>query len=185
MRFDTTRTTATAKHARTLGSLLAAGALLAVPAAGLAAKPAGKGKAAKAHACKAHNAPFNVTGTLVSAVADDLATPLVNEGTITMTVTGANRHARNSGELTDMNLTKKGVQAKGGTYTIAAATDAFALKLDGYEAPDSVSPGDRVKVHGKVAVTRKRCAAAGTSTADRLGAVDVRRVTIGDRDADA
>lgn len=185
MRFDSTRTTATAKHARTFGSLLAAGALLAAPAAGLAAKPAGTGDAAKAHACKVHSAPFNVTGTLVSAVADDLTTPLVNEGTITMTVTGANRHARNSGELADQDLTMKGVQVKGGTYTVAAATDAFVLKLRGYEAPDTVSVGDRVKVHGKVAVTRKHCAAAGTSTADRYGAVDVRRVAIGDRDADA
>jgi hypothetical protein len=177
MRSDTTRRTTTAKHARTLGSVLAAGALLAAPASGLAAKHTGKGKAAKANACKTVKAPFNVSGTFVSADA--------TAGTITMTVTGANRHARNSGEIADQNAAKKGVQVKGATYTVAAATDAFALKLDGYEAPDTPSAGDRVHVRGKVALTRKRCAPATMSTADRHGAVDIRRVTVSDRDADA
>jgi hypothetical protein len=165
--------------------LLAAGALLAAPASGLAAKPAGQGKAAKANACKTVKAPFIVAGTFVSAVADDVSTTAVNEGTITITVTGANRHARNSGEIADQNAAKKGVQVKGATYTIAAATDAFALKLDGYEAPDTPSVGDRVMIRGKVALTKKRCAPAGTSTADRHGAVDIRKVTLSDRDADA
>ena len=39
-----TDTHTTMKHARTLASLVAAGALLAVPATGIAAKPATKGK---------------------------------------------------------------------------------------------------------------------------------------------
>jgi hypothetical protein len=162
------------KHARTLTSLVATGALLAVPATGLAAKPAAK--PANPHSCKAQSAPYQVSGTFVSA---DVAA-----GTITLTVTGANHHARNSGEIADQNAAKKGVQVKGGTYKVAA-TDAFVLKLNGYETPDSPSAGDKVKVHGKVAVTRKRCAPVGTSTADRYGAVDIRRVTLGDRDADA
>jgi hypothetical protein len=176
MQSDTTRRTTTAKHARTLGSLLAAGALLAAPASGLAHQPAGKGKAAKANACKTVKAPFNVSGKFVSA---DVAA-----GTITMTVTSANRHARNSGEIADQDATKKGVQVKGATYTVSASPDAFVLKLDGYEAPDTPSAGDRVNVRGKVALTKKRCAAAGTSTADRHGAVDIRKVTLSDRDAD-
>jgi hypothetical protein len=177
MRNDPTRRTATTKHARTLGSMLAAGALLAAPASGLAAKPATTGKASKANACKAVNMPYVVSGTFVSA---DVAA-----GTMTMTVTGANRHARHSGEIADQNATKKGVQVKGATMTIAATPDTFVLKLNGYEAPDTASVGDKVKVSGKVALTKKRCAAAGTSTADRYGAVDIRKVTLSDRDADA
>ncbi len=183
MRNDTTRKTTTAKHARTMGSLLAAGALLAAPASGLAAKPAGKGKAAKANACKAVNMPFNVSGTFVSGTADNPLTLDVNEGTVTLLVTGANSHARKSGELTDMNAAKKGVQAKGATYTVAT-TDAYVLKLNGYEGTDTASVGDKVKVRGKVVLTRKRCAPAATTLADRYGAVDVKKVTISDRDAD-
>ena len=171
------------KHARTLGSLVAAGALLAVPASGLAAKPATTAKPAKANACKVHAAPFNVSGTFVSGSADDPMT-VANEGTVTFTITAANSHARKSGEIADQDLVKKGVQVKGATMTVPT-TDAYVLKLNGYEAPDTVSVGDRVKVHGKIALTRKRCAPAGTSTADRYGAVDVRKVTISDRDADA
>jgi hypothetical protein len=186
MNKNTTRRTTTVKHARTLGSLVAAGALLAAPAAGLAAKPATKGKPApKPSSCKALKAPFQVSGKFVSGVADDVTTPLVNEGSITMTVTSANLHARNSGELTDMNLTKKGIQVKGATYTVTANPDLFTLKINGYEAPDTPSAGDRVKVSGTVALTKKRCAAAGTSTADRYGAVDIKKVTLSDRDADA
>ena len=163
------------KHARTLASLVAAGALLAVPATGVAAKPAAK-KAPKANSCKAVSMPYNVSGTFVSA---DVAA-----GTITMTVTGANLHARNSGEIADQNATKKGVQVKGATMTVDNSPDAFTLALNGYEAPDTPSAGDKVKVRGKVALTKKRCAAAGTSTADRYGAVDVKKVTLTDMDAD-
>ena len=79
--------------------------------------------------------PYSVSGTFVSA---DAAA-----GTMTMTVTGANRHARNSGEIADQNATKKGVQVKGATMVIAAAPDAFVLKLNGYEAPDTPSAGER------------------------------------------
>jgi hypothetical protein len=44
--------------------------------------------------------------------------------------------------------------------------------------------GDRVKVNGKVARTKKACATAGSSLADRYAAPDVRKVTISGRDAD-
>ena len=185
MRSSTTdSSTITAKHARTLVSIVAAGALLAAPAAGLAAKPTTKGKpTTKANACKALKAPFIASGTFVSGTADDPMTA-GNEGTVTLKITSANRHARDSGELADQNATKKGVQVKGATLTIAT-TDAYVLKLVGYEGTDTVSVGDRVNVSGKVALTKKRCAPAGTSTADRYGAVDIKKVTIHDRDADA
>lgn len=177
------------KHTRTFASLITAGALLAVPASGLAAKPddAGKPKA-KNHseqrcAAPARNVGFSVVGTFVSATADDPATP-ASEATITMTVSAANSHARKSGDIADQNATKKGVQVKGATFTIPAG-DAFIVKLNGYEGTDTPSPGDRVKVNGKISMTKRQCAPAGTSTADRYGAIDVRKVTISDRDADA
>ena len=162
------------KHARTLGSLVAASALLAVPATGLAAKPAAKPP--KPSSCKAQSMPYQVSGTFVSA---DVAA-----GTITLTVTGANRHARNSGEIADQSATKKGVQVKGAAMVVSNSPDAFVLTLNGYEAPDTPSAGDKVKVSGRVALTKKRCAPAGTSTADRYGAVNVKRVTLTDMDVD-
>ncbi len=174
MNKNPTRRTTTVKHARMLGSLVAAGALLAAPAAGLAAKPAAK--TPKPNSCKAVKAPFVVSGTFVSA---DVAA-----GTITMTVTGANRHARHSGELADQSATKKGIQVKGATMVLSATPDTFVLKSNGYEAPDTPSAGDKVKVRGTVALTKKRCAPANTSTADRYGAVDLKTVTLTDRDAD-
>ena len=172
------------KHARTFVSLAAAGALLAAPAVGIAAKPANPGSTGKAKSCaKVVGLPWVVSGTLVSATADDPATP-ANEASITMTVKSANHHATLSGDIADQNATKKGVQVKGATYTVAA-TDAFTLKLNGYEGTDTPSVGDKVRVSGKIALTKKACAPAGTSTADRYAAPDVKKVTISDRDADA
>ncbi|MEA2157089.1 MAG: hypothetical protein QOE11_3229 [Solirubrobacteraceae bacterium] len=177
------------KHSRTLASVVAAGAVLAVPAAALAAKPDDHGQAnAKAHhghaanCAKTHDVGFSLTGTLVSLTADDPATP-ASEATVTLTVTSANSHARRSGDVADQNADKKGVQAKGATFTVPA-TDAFALRLHGYQGTDTPSPGDRVKVKGRIARLSQKCAPAGASIADRLGAIDVRRVTISDRDAD-
>ena len=155
---------------------MAALALLALPAAAPAAKGGhgkghgGKGHAGKSHAGKGHGKSkgcakvltrgFQVTGTLVS----------VGEGTVTMTVTSANKHARESGEL-------------GETYTVPA-TDAFELKLgdDGTLVP---AAGDRVKVKGRIAVTKKRCAAEGTTTADRYATPDVIRVRISHPEVEA
>jgi hypothetical protein len=175
------------KNTRTMVSLVAAGALLAVPAVGQATKGEhGEGHANKHHAtncAKVHAKGFVVAGTLVSATADNPMTP-ANEGTVTLTVTNANHHARMSGELADQDAVKPGIQVKGATYTVPA-TDAFKLKLHGYEGTDTPSVGDRVMAIGKIAVTKKRCAPAGTSVADLYGAVDIRKVAIGDKDADA
>lgn len=175
------------KNARTIALLVAAGSLLAAPAAGLAAKggksATAKGKA-KACTTKTHSVGYQVRGTFVSAVADDPATTDVNEATITLKITSSNSHAAKSGEIADQNATKKGVQVKGATMTVAA-TDTFTLKLNGYEGTDTPSVGDRVKVSGSIKLTKKICAPAGTSTADRYMAPDVKKVTLTDRDADA
>jgi hypothetical protein len=178
------------KHARTLVTVVAAGALLTLPAAGIAAKPAGAGKpggaakpAGKGKGCaKTRSVGYTLSGTLKAFTADDPATP-ASEATVTLTLTNANRHARLSGDIADQDAAKPGVQAKGFEYTVPA-TDAFKLRLNGYEGTDTPSLGDRVHVVGRIPLTKARCAPAGTSVADRYGAVDVRRVTIGDRDAD-
>ena len=60
----------------------------------------------------------------------------------------------------------EGVQVAGATYTVPA-TDAFVLKLNGYEGTDTPSPGDRVKVSGRIARTKARCAPEGATLADR------------------
>lgn len=173
------------KHSRTMVSLVAAGALLAVPAAGLATDDdhKGKGKGHTPNCAKQHKASFVVHGTLVSAAPDDPATP-ASEATVTLTVKSANGHARRSGDIADMDAAKPGVQVKGATLTIAAG-DAYTLRLKGYEGTDTASAGDRVKVQGRTPLMKAKCAPATMSVADRYGVTDVRRVSIGDRDADA
>jgi hypothetical protein len=175
------------RRTRTISSAIAAAALLAAPGAALAKnadhpKPnkANKGAAACA---KVHTVGFSVLGTLVSATADDPATP-ASEATVTLTVLAANHNARRSGDIADQDAVKKGVQVKGATFTVPAG-DAFNLRLRGYQGTDTPSPGDLVKVNGRIARTKARCVAPGTSAADLFGAIDVRKVTIHDRDPDA
>ena len=170
------------KTTRTFATLAAAGSLLAAPAIALSSPKAdspsnGKSKSGKPHGkskgcAKTSKVGFSVGGTLVSFTADDPATP-GNQSSVTLKVTSANHHARQSGDIT------------GDTYTVSAATDDYTTKLNGYESPDAPSVGDKVKVKGKIALTKKRCAPAGTSTADRYATkADVSRVTISDRDED-
>jgi hypothetical protein len=175
------------KRARMMTSAIAAGALLAAPGAALAnhghnadtTKP-NKGAAACA---KTHGVGFSVLGTLVSMTADNPATP-ASEATVTMSVLAANHNARRSGDIADQDATKPGIQVRGATFTVPAG-DAFKLRLRGYQGADTPSPGDLVKVNGRIARTKARCAAPGTSVADLFGAIDVRTVTIHDRDPDA
>lgn len=174
------------KHTRTLAAAVAAGALLAVPAAALAAKgDHGHSKSHKgAAACtKTHSVGYSLTGTLVAVTADDAATP-ASEATVTLKVLHGNNAARRSGDIADQDATKPGTQVRGAEVTIPA-TDAFVLRLHGYQGTDTPSVGDRVKVKARIATTSRKCAAAGTSIADRFGAIDVRRVTVSDRDPDA
>lgn len=170
-------------NAKMIATLVAAGSLLAAPAAGLAAKGGNSTAAAKKCAHPTTTLAYQVSGTLISATPDNPATP-ASEASVTLKVTSANSHAAKSGEIADQNATKKGVQVKGATYTVAAG-DAYTLKLDGYEGTDTPSVGDRVKVSGKIKLTKKSCAPAGTSTADRYATPDVKKVTISDRDPDA
>jgi hypothetical protein len=174
---------------KTAGKILAltgAIALVAFPAAGVAKKGEhGKrgahtehAKGGKGKSClKAHSRGFQIGGTLVSMTADDAATPDSSEATVTLTVTSANKHARESGELADQDAERKGVQAKGATYTVPAG-DAFELRLSSDYGTGTPAPGDRVKVKGRVAITKKRCAADGTTTADRYATPDVTRVSV-------
>ena len=158
------------KTVRMFATLAVAGALLALPATALAA-PGGQGQTKSC--AKAPKVGYQVAGTFVSSTAT----------TVTLTVTQANSHARKSGEIADQDAATEGVQVAGATYTVPAS-DAFVLKLNGYEGADTPSAGDRVKVSGRIARTKTRCAPDGTSTADRYAAPDVRRVTIWDLDAD-
>jgi hypothetical protein len=172
------------KTIRVIAALAVAAALAVVPATALAAK-GGQGKSkGKAKSCaKTGTRGFQLTGTLVSMTADDPLTTDTSEATLTLTVTSANRHARNSGELEDQNADRKGVQVVGANYTVPAG-DAFVLMLgdDGAAVP---SEGDRVKVKGRIAFTKKRCAADGASTADLYATPDVTRVKISDPEPEA
>jgi hypothetical protein len=145
-------------------------ALVVAPASALAAK-GGQGKAqGKVKSCaKTLTRGYQVTGTLVSWTEDS----------VTVTVTSANRHARNSGELEDQDAERKGVQGVGATYTVPVNADVLKLGNDGSAVP---SVGDRVKVKGRIALTKKRCASEETSLEDRYSAPNVTRVTISDRE---
>jgi hypothetical protein len=154
------------KTAGKIFGLAAMVALVAFPATGVAKKgehaKGGKGK----NCAKMHTRGFQVGGTLVSMTADDPTTPESSEATVTLTVTSANKHARVSAEL-----------VKGATYTVPAG-DAFELRLSSDYGEGAPVAGDRVKVKGRVAITKKRCAAEGTSTADRYDTPDVTRVSV-------
>ncbi len=175
------------KHTRTLAAAVATGAMLVVPAAALAGKghhgKSGAHKAHPANCAKTHSSGYSLTGTLVAVTPDDPATP-ASDATVTLKVLHGNSAARRSGDIADQDATKRGTQIRGAEFTVPAG-DAFVLKLRGYQGTDTPSVGDRVKVHGRIVRTSKKCAPAGASIADRLGAIDVRRVTIADRDPDA
>jgi hypothetical protein len=167
--------TAFVKTAGKIAALAATIALVALPATGVAKKgehgkrgahtehaKGGKGK----NCAKLHSRGFQVGGTLVSMTADDTATLDSSEATVTLTVTSANKHARVAAEL-----------VKGATYTVPVG-DAFELRLSSDYGTGTPVAGDRVKVKGRVAITKKRCAPDGTSTADRYATPDVTRVSV-------
>ena len=166
---------------RYVALLAAGGALLIAPVAVQAHhKPGHANGPSKAKRCKhAPRVGFVVRGTLTSFTADVPGTE-ANEGSVTITVTGANKHARHSGELQDMDASKPGVQVKGGTYTVS--DDPYRLRLVDYEPAELPGTGDAVRISGLIPRTKARCAPEGTSLADRYGKPNVRRVSIHDAD---
>jgi len=165
--------------------LIAAGALLAIPAVGQAHHKGGHSKGGKGKSCAEKptvDKGFVVKGTLVNYTADNPATT-GNETSVEITVTGANRHARVSGELKDTNATKRGVQVAGQPYKVdAGGSDPFGVRLSGYETGEAPAAGDKVRIVGKIAVRRKKCADKDATLAERYGAVNIRRVKIIDAD---
>ena len=153
------------KKTRTFALLLAL--------AGLAAIPGGTASAAN-QSCKHPTVTrsFVVTGTLVSW----------NGNTVEITVRNANRAARNSGELEDQNPNRKGVQVRGGSYSVSDSSDSFNTYFSGYESGEQPAAGDKVRIRGRIAYTKKRCAPEGTSTADRYATPNVKRVRFIDAD---
>jgi hypothetical protein len=154
------------RQIRPIALLFALVALAAVPAAQANhGKHKGQGKAKH---CVIHPG-YVVKGKLVSFTADDPATTDTNEASVTLTVTGANKHARRSG-------VHKGDEV---TYTAATDKNGFKVKLSGFEANDTPDAGDKVRVVGKIEYTKKKCAPDKTRE-ERYGDVNVRRVKIVD-----
>ena len=148
---------------RLIGLVAVAVAVALVPATAVAKNDGTHGKS-----CDVKNRAFVVKGTLVSTTADS----------VTLTVTRANRHARRTGELVDTDAGTEGTQV-----TYSSASDEYKLVLSGYDgAADTPSAGDKVRVKGKIAYTKKRCAPEGTSVEDRYGDVNVKRVKLIDKD---
>jgi hypothetical protein len=181
------------KTIRLLALLVAACALLVAPAVGQAHHKPGHSKGPKGEhqnngqthskRCKksSKNVGFVVRGTLTAFTPDVEGTP-ANEASVTITVTGANRHARNSGELVDTDPATPGTQVQGGPYSVTGAADPFKVKLVDYEPGELPAAGDSVKIIGKVARTKAKCAPAGTSLDERYGDVNIRKVVIHDAD---
>jgi hypothetical protein len=181
---------------RSLALLVAGGALLVAPTIGQAhhkpGHPGGpkggpdKSQRAgpdKSQRCKkpATNVGFVVRGALTSFTADDPNTA-ANEARVSITVTGANRHARESGDLPDVDPSTPGTQVKGGAFTVSASADPFEVQLEDFEVGEAPAAGDSVTIIGKIARTKAKCAAPGTSVADRYGPVNIRKVVIHDAD---
>jgi hypothetical protein len=183
------RRTIVNKTIRLLALLVAACALLIAPAVGQAHHKPGHTKGPKngqhnSKSCKkpATNVGFVVRGTLTAYTADNPSTPAINEASVSITVTGANRHARNSGELMDTDPATPGTQVQGGVFTVSGAADPFKVRLVDFEAGETPAAGDSVKIVGKVARTKAKCASPGTSLADRYGDVNIRKIVVHDAD---
>jgi hypothetical protein len=169
---------------RHVALLVAVGAFFVAPVTVQAKHDHHNGPKANHHSRGCKHTPrvgFVVSGTLTSFTADDPNTQ-ANEASVTFTVKHANLHARRSGELADQDPNKKGVQVAGDTFTVSAATDAFRVRLVDFETGEAPAAGDSVRVSGLITRTKKRCAEDGTSTADRYGTPNIRRVTIKDAD---
>ena len=151
--------------------VLAIGALAAAPIAGAEHKtdhsPGSKSQTCKKPIVKK---AFIVKGTLNKPPAGS---------TVDITVNRANRHARKSGEIADQDPATDGVQVSGADYVVDSA--GATLKLSGYKAGENPEAGDKVRIIGKVPVTRRKCDADAT-TDERYGAPNLKKVKIIDKD---
>jgi hypothetical protein len=161
-----------------LVAALAAVSVVAAPVAADARRDNPNRANRGANSCRPHHPVFEVTGTLQSYTADTAGTS-ANEAAVTMTIRNANRHARRSGELTDMNPNRRGLQARGGTFTVDNDDDVFPVRLFNFEPNETPAAGDRVRVSGRITLAKRRCS-PGTSLADRYGELNVKRVRIRD-----
>jgi|SRR5215211_1876682 len=154
--------------------VLAAASLAAVP---VVAEAARGGHRAGKHTV---NKSFVVTGKLKQNgfSADAPTTTAANETVVEITVKNANQHARRSGELEDQNTSKKGVQVKGGDYTLDNDGDLFNVVLSGYEQDEQPGQNDKVRIAGKIPYTRDK----SLSLDDRYGVPNIRRIKIIDSD---
>ena len=173
------------KRLQMVALLTAAGALLAVPAIGQAHRTGdqhnhgqGKGKGkGKAKSNCVVNKGFVVKGTLVAG-GYNAGTAAPGDETVTIDVTKMNKHASRSG-LTDA--------VPGGTlqYRVTNAAgpggDPFRLQISDEVPSTAPGAGDRVRISGKVAVTKRKCE-PNASLEDRYDAVNVRKVKIVDAD---
>ncbi len=165
-------------------TLLAVGALAAVPVAE-AGQKIGDGSGSKSKQCKkpTKKKSFVVKGTLDASVTDAGGAPTHLDGSvIDITVTGANRHARKSGEIADQDPGRAGVQVRGADYMVDGATDQYNLKLSGYEASEDPEAGDKVRIKGKIPVAKKKCAAPDATLDERYGEPNVKKVKVIDKD---
>ena len=172
------------KRLQTIALLVAAAALLAVPAIGQAdhgsphgkAKGKAKGKGKAKSKCVVHKG-FVVKGTLAVG-GYNAGSPAAGDETVTIDVTKMNRHASRSG-LTDA--------VPGGSlqYRVTNAagpnSDPFKLQISDEVPGTAPGVGDRVRITGKVAVTKRKCEPSA-SLEDRYDAVDIRKVKIVDAD---
>ena len=139
---------------------LAAFAVLALPAGTTIAKPEKTPKPKSERQCD-KKVGFSLRGTGLEAGGLTLTGDKA-DGTLTLDVTKASRHAR-----TLLDITK--LPSNDEQLTLTA--DTVKLKLVGVQDLASVQPTDRVRIQGRTTKPRKRCA----TTAPKL---DVRRITV-------
>jgi hypothetical protein len=147
-----------------LAALLAVGVLAAPPIA--QAKPGPKNGNGTSKSCEkkpAVSKAFVVKGTLNGLTGSQ----------VIITVTGANRHAQASGELADQDVVLLGVQ-----YLVEGTLDPFELKLSGYAEGEDPAVGDKVRIKGKIALTKAKCAEEGATLDERYVEPNVKRVKI-------
>ena len=152
------------KKAHTFALLLSLAGLAAIPAGVATASPHPNQR------CKHPTVKrsYVVTGTLVSW----------DGTTVEITVRNANHAARYSGKLADQNPSKKGVQVRGGDYSVNHNGDSFQTYFSGYEPSEQPASGDKVRIRGTVLYRKKHC--NGPSYSD----VNVKRVRFIDADGD-